>query len=188
MYILDSLMTENEDNTIKTSFVTVEGAGSAEVNGRYEFHAFKHNAGVYKREGIFQNKPVNFLLYKCPVQNNGSQWFISITPEGNEPGTRHDIDFYYALPKRFDDLFPPINWAIMNNNINSKLPVPSVKVTIPNNIELPESLIIQDVVPIIPLDRPESDSEIEGSSAIADDMDDGYYNSPDMSPHNRSYG
>ena len=70
-----------------------------EVNGIYNFVAFKQNAGYYSRLGSYDGNPALFTLYKCTVNNGGYQWFISVTPEGLEPGTNRDVDFYFSHAK-----------------------------------------------------------------------------------------
>ena len=61
-------------------------AGLPCTNGVYKFVQFKNNAGYFNRIGEWEGKKVNFTLYKCTVNNGGFQWFISITPDGSEPG------------------------------------------------------------------------------------------------------
>jgi hypothetical protein len=91
----------------------VESAGVPEVNGEYLFVDIKNNAGFYARTGVYREKEVRFTLYKCSLRNGGFQWFISITPDNNEPGTTNDVDFYFALSKSHDYL-PPSQWSKLN--------------------------------------------------------------------------
>lgn len=112
---------------MRNSVVVVEHAGVVEVNGEYHFRDVRHNAGCYVRKGIYAGKEVMFTLYKCSLKNGGYQWFLSITPEGFEPGTTNDIDFYYALARPQDKL-PPSVWLRMNPDPQrlSRDPAPSV--------------------------------------------------------------
>ncbi len=162
--------------------MVVEGAGSQEVNGEYKFVDIKSNAGSFRRDGIFQGQPVKFTLYKCSVQNSGFQWFISITPEGHEPGTRHDIDFYYALCKHgHDALLPPTAWGQLNNASTSRLPVPTVKCISPEPPDIaglnldsephtaPVSWASRPAALAVPAES-DSDKEEEPSWAIEEDI------------------
>lgn len=92
---IGSQLAEDEEVLIRGTTVRVEGAGAAHVNGDYTFDAVKCNAGYYSRTDG-GNK---YTLYKCSLQNGGYQWFLSITPPGMEPGTKNDIDFYFASAK-----------------------------------------------------------------------------------------
>jgi len=112
---------------VRNTVVLVENAGVPEVNGEYHFTDVRFNAGFYTRRGLYNNKEVQFTLYKCSLKNGGFQWFLSITPDGMEPGTSNDQDFYYALAKPQDKL-PAIYWLRMNPDPQriSRDPAPSV--------------------------------------------------------------
>jgi hypothetical protein len=105
-----SSLTDSEDTLVRNTVVVVETAGVPEVNGEYFFVDIKNNAGFYARTAVYREKEVRFTLYKCSLRNGGFQWFISITPDNNEPGTTNDIDFYYAIAKTHDYL-PPSQWS-----------------------------------------------------------------------------
>lgn len=108
---------------VKNTVVVVTGAGVEEVNGEYHFMEIKNNAGFYERQAPFNGSPTNsrFTLYKCHLKSGGFQWFISITPEGIEPGTSQDVDFYYAVAKAIERL-PPQIWHIMNTQFTRDPP------------------------------------------------------------------
>jgi hypothetical protein len=106
--------------------IVVENAGIPEVNGEFSFVGIKNNAGSYARSGIYHNKEVKFTLYKCSLRNGGYQWFISITPEGMEPGTTNDIDFYYCPAKIQDFAAPTHGWNKLNSN-HTRDPAPKVR-------------------------------------------------------------
>lgn len=103
-----SNLTENQDNIVRNTIVTVEGAGVPDVNGEYSFAYVMHNAGGFVKNALFDGKPTVFNLYKCNVQG-GYQWFISIPPTGTRPGSRDDVDFYYASTDQYSFL-PPQWW------------------------------------------------------------------------------
>lgn len=112
---------------MRNSIVLVEHAGVPEVNGEYFFRDIRHNAGFYCRRGTYAGKEALFTLYKCSLKNGGYQWFLSITPEGMDPGTSNDLDFYYAIA-RPQDKTPPAVWLRMNPDPQrlSRDPAPSV--------------------------------------------------------------
>ena len=94
----------------------VTNALKAEVNGVYAFAALKTGAGYYRRQVEVGGHEVAFTLYKCSVNNGGSQWFISTTPDGLEPGTNKDTDFYYGLSKQdfVGNVLPPRQFQPMD--------------------------------------------------------------------------
>lgn len=94
---------------VKNTEVEVSNAGVPAVNGIYRFVNFKNNAGHFNRIGTYEGNAVNFTLYKCTVNNGGFQWFISITPDGIEPGTAKDTDFYFcqASQEPLGNTLPP---------------------------------------------------------------------------------
>ena len=87
---------ELQATMIKYTEVEVSNAGLPFVNGVYRFVNFKSNAGSFSRIGLYEGNTANFTLYKCSVNNGGFQWFISITPDGTEPGSSKDTDFYFC--------------------------------------------------------------------------------------------
>ena len=93
-----------------------------EVNGIYNFVAFKQNAGYYSRLGSYDGNPALFTLYKCTVNNGGYQWFISVTPEGLEPGTNRDVDFYFSHAKSefYGNHLPPKTFGPLNPQVDKQ--------------------------------------------------------------------
>jgi hypothetical protein len=113
---------------VRNTVVLVSGAGVPEVNGEYQFVSIKFNAGYYGRRAMYAGKEARFTLYKCSLKNGGFQWFISITPDGSEPGSNMDIDFYYAQGKAHERL-PPEYWMRMNPDPHrySRDPAPALQ-------------------------------------------------------------
>ena len=107
-------LTENDDFQIRNHIIRVEGAGVPEVNGDYLFKDVMQNAGYYHRRGEYMGKTdVLFTMYKCSLSNGGFQWFISMTPEDCEPGTKNDTDFYWSTAK--NEKLPPNMWQKLNS-------------------------------------------------------------------------
>jgi hypothetical protein len=128
MRIVDSLLTDNEETTLRNHVVRVSGAGVKAVDGDYIFSSIVLGSGLFRRSGIFNDKPVVFCLYKCSVGSVGQQWYISIPPDGAEPGTTQDLDFYcasFAVDMNGSALFPPATWQVVHNQI-SRGPAPRV--------------------------------------------------------------
>ena len=191
----DSQLTFNEDYIVRNTRVIVEGAGAEEVNGEYTYKGIKFYSGLFTRAGVYEDKPVTFTLYKCNVHSNGYQWFISITPEGQQPGTNHDTDFYYALCKASMELLPPVTWGTLQVPAVSKSPAPTVRCESPILPDMPDSLFrLIDTAAIAATMVDESDSSSRDddlSSMLPDDllnddrqMDDSLSNTPLGSPHN----
>lgn len=126
-------MTVNEEALIRSVVVRLEHSGIAEVDGDYLFRDIRFDAGFYARKGTFRGREVTFTLYKCSLKNGGYQWFISITPEGCEPGTADDIDFYYGHAKAQDRL-PTLHFMKMNPDPHhiSREPAPLVTIIYPD--------------------------------------------------------
>ena len=187
----ESPMTINDDYILRNTRVIVEGAGAPEVNGEYTYRGVKFHSGMFSRPGVYEDKQVTFTLYKCNVHANGFQWFISITPEGEQPGTNHDIDFYYAHTKMNVELLPPTTWGILQAPAVSKLPAPIVRCESPILPEMPDSLLRLVDTAAIATTMDESDSDQDDlSSMLPDDLlndglqDDSLSNTPLGSPHN----
>jgi hypothetical protein len=108
-----SSLTEDEEVLVRNTIVRLEGAGTAHINGDYVFENVKHGAGYYSRTSANPNTGTvtRYTLYKCSLQNGGYQWFLSITPAGVEPGSKQDVDFYFAMAKSSDRLPPLTGWA-----------------------------------------------------------------------------
>lgn len=168
----------------------VENAGMKEVDGEYTYKGMKFHSGMFARSGVFEDKQVIFTLYKCNIVSNGYQWFISITPEGEQPGTKLDIDFYYALSKANIELLPPTSWFALQNSAVSKLPAPTVRCESPVVPDMPDSLLrlidTTDIATAAAIN--DSDSENDDLSSVSPDdgqQDDSLPNSPLGSPTHR---
>lgn len=120
-------LTENEYREVKHTILIVENAGNHELNGEYIYTNIKQNAGYYSRIGKYNNAIVRFTLYKCTLRNGGFQWFLSITPDGLEPGTSSDTDFYFA-PAKPSDILPTIgsSWCKISGP-HVRDPVPRIR-------------------------------------------------------------
>jgi len=118
---------------VRNSSVEVTNALKTEVNGVYTFAALKTGAGYYRRQGEFGGQQVTFTLYKCSVNNGGNQWFISTTPDGSEPGTTKDTDFYYGQSKQdfYGSVLPPRQFSPMDSKTERVGPV--VACTVPTD-------------------------------------------------------
>lgn len=143
MFVLDSLLSEDDEESLRQSSVTVQDAGVSEVNGQYIFTSILNDSGHYSKKCIFQGKQVTFHLYKCSMNNGQYNWYISITPENLVPGTTKDVDFYNAGGYRVpNDRFPPVRpWNAVNNNNNLFLGrAPIVQTFSLNQPSLPQAI------------------------------------------------
>lgn len=92
-----SSLTLDEEEEVRNIVVTVRGAGSQQVDGQYVFDKMKCGAGSYvklEEPGGNTGAAGRYMLYKCSMQQGGFNWFMSWTPEGKEPGTNKDVDYY----------------------------------------------------------------------------------------------
>jgi hypothetical protein len=144
---VDTMLTENDEHLLKSCAIRVSGAGVSAVDGDYHFVKLMQGSGLFKRQGLLSgDHPVTFYLYKCAVGAGGSgaggmhHWYISVAPDGAEPGTAQDVDFYYALCDGSEingnRLLPPERWHVpsqhhhhYNNPMNpppTRAPAPTV--------------------------------------------------------------
>jgi len=121
------------DDELTRSVVIVSGAGMCEVNGIYSFHSLLHDAGMYRRTGKYQGQEVEYSLYRCKIDSWTLRWFISIVPDGCEPGNESDLDFYFAPASQRDgaghvsSIRPPTSrWQAIEPKYD---PAPSVTCT-----------------------------------------------------------
>jgi ubiquitin carboxyl-terminal hydrolase 9/24 len=90
------------------SHITVEDAGNPVVNGIYVQCGVFENAFRYVRNGVLWNYSRHqFNILLCNVSNNTKYWYISIVPNGGNPGTSSDIDFYTTLVTASSRAIPP---------------------------------------------------------------------------------
>jgi hypothetical protein len=109
-----------EDERFRNCKVIVEDAGTADVNGEYHFVTFQrvvirigHITSLFQRFGTYMGIPNHrFTLYKCLLRIGSYQWFISITPHDQDPGTDRDIDLYFAYAD-WKEILPPVKWRVI---------------------------------------------------------------------------
>lgn len=174
---------------VSSTIVRVEHGGVHEVNGDYLFNEVRYNAGSYARRGTYRGNEVIYTLYKCSLKNGGYQWFLSITPEGMEPGTTNDIDFYYASAKNSDKL-PPSFWMRMNPDPqqHSRDPAPSVNCIFPDEQDNGTAISTGHAHTGDAVARDSSDSDRDSFMMVGDDgegVDDSFASS--TGPASRDY-
>lgn len=153
-------LTEDEYQEVRNSILILEQAGNPEVNGEYHFTSIKSNAGYYVKKGQYNGQEARFTLYKCSLRNGGFQWFISITPEGMEPGTSSDLDFYFATAKP-QEILPVSPWATISGH-HVRAPAPRMR-------RILQDLVIDD--PVTSLEDDEDDGAVGGAESVS--LDDG---------------
>ena len=114
--------------------------------------------------GEYHNKVVKFTLYKCSLSTGGYQWFISITPDEIEPGSKNDIDFYCGVAKPNDKL-PPVIFSKVHNNPNTKDPPPKI-------IQIRNERVLNDIPSSIGINADSSDSDRDSTVMICDGVND----------------
>jgi len=78
----------------ESGILKVEHAGNPCVNGLYLQDGYFNGAPRYVHDGVWENKPNQFVVSLCEIVSERYMWFISSVPEGNEAGKHTDIDFY----------------------------------------------------------------------------------------------
>jgi hypothetical protein len=127
------------DPELMASVVKVDSAGSFATNGEYIFKEILDDAGWFYRLGVYDGKQVMFSLYRCKMNNDKHQWFISAHKDGSRPGTQLDVDFYSADSMydnssvlQYNDRLPPRDgWRPCGNN-----PEPPPQLTILSDSEV----------------------------------------------------
>jgi hypothetical protein len=111
-------------------YVVVEGAGSPEVDGHYNFREIFKGAAWYEREPLPQSRGYQYSIYKCPVEPNTQNRFLSKTPIDKKPGTEADVDYYSAAP--FDEALgypdPSLLWETCGDANFGVEPCPTISV------------------------------------------------------------
>jgi hypothetical protein len=99
--------------------MTVEGAGLREINGTYRRCGGNDGVSKYVRPSRYNGRLVNFMLFRCKLNDGTRRWYISIVPADVNPGTIQDIDFYAAQlsPGVVDHSIPPRDgWIAIPSN------------------------------------------------------------------------
>jgi hypothetical protein len=97
----------------------VSNAGNTDVNGLYVRDGHCEGVGKYSRNGEFKNNKCRFSLFKCNVSNNTQHWYISVVPDGRDPGTVQDTDFYSAsVTAEYENLPPSGGWNKCNEGLH----------------------------------------------------------------------
>ena len=77
------------------AIITVTGSGFPAVDGEYVFSHRALQWTFYTKPAIYQNRSVEFSLYRTSMDKGGFKWYISCLHDRNNVGTR-DVDFYFA--------------------------------------------------------------------------------------------
>ena len=109
------MYTDDDDDSVKggpdEEFVTITGAGLANVNGIYKETALICDGlPVYEMQGTWRGRACRYCLFRCKLSNGNPSWYISYVPQGIKPGTTKDVDFYTADPVGNSDLPPESGW------------------------------------------------------------------------------
>ena len=87
--------------------VMIENAGTSMINGVYTPIGIFDGAMVYKKGINWEGRRQTITLFRCIVRGNQKQWYISFVPEGSEPGTSFDTDYYTAAVSADKPDLPP---------------------------------------------------------------------------------
>ena len=87
--------------------VVVFGCGMHVINGDYRCCGTCDDVPMFCKD--------NFIIFRCMISDRTRRWFLSKVPEGVNPGTNQDVDFYTAHANDLDHLPPRNNWVVRNN-------------------------------------------------------------------------
>jgi hypothetical protein len=92
--------------------IMLESAGSPIINGVYTPRGGYDGVMIYKKGIYWEGRRQTVSLFRCIVRGNQKRWYVSFVPEGSEPGTSLDTD-YYSAPVSADrpDLPPRTGWT-----------------------------------------------------------------------------
>jgi hypothetical protein len=92
--------------------VLIENAGTSMINGVYTPICMYDGAMMYKKGIEWEGRRQTITLFRCIVRGNQKQWYMSFVPEGSEPGTSIDTDYYMAAEcEDTPDLPPRRGWT-----------------------------------------------------------------------------
>jgi len=112
---------------LEYTYVVVEGAGCPEVDGHYNFREMFKGAAWYEKD-MPLSRGYQFSIYKCPVEPDRQNWFLSKTAIDKMPGTENDVDFYSASPFDEAQSFPDPNLVWEACDFHGVEPCPSITV------------------------------------------------------------
>ena len=131
----ESRMEEMELYNEGPAAVVITGAGNKFVDGVYVRDGYHERTFKFSRTAEYNGQRVTFSIFKCHVSNNTKHWYISIVPDGSQPGTSSDIDFYSApVSLQSHDLPPLSGWVKANEG---REPNPTLTFQQSNSIDSP---------------------------------------------------
>ena len=112
-------------------FCIVQGAGHEAVNGEYHRVDNFEGACRFSRKGRHNGNIALFSIFMCNVSDSTQHWYISVVPNGSNPGTCNDIDFYSApVGNGQCDVPPAHGWLKAGEGID---PSPTIEFLYNNN-------------------------------------------------------
>jgi hypothetical protein len=96
--------------------VEVKDAGTLEVNGTYKkMNRLVMRAVSYEKKGAWNGAFANFYIVLCCLKNCSYEWSICFTPQGIDPGTDSDVDFYVVPCSEHISFLPPRDgWKLIS--------------------------------------------------------------------------
>lgn len=125
-------LTGEEEITIKTAVIYVDGAAVQECNGEYFYYDVDtvHGCGYYRKRTQLQDGTYAYYWIYKYHNTSFSFWFISRAKGEEKPGKATDIDFYVADFSKKHEKFsymPPIKgWRITPGKADGVDPAPSI--------------------------------------------------------------
>jgi hypothetical protein len=112
------------EKILSETVIVVTGTGWA-TDGRYTFAKLFKGAGVFEMKTEYEGRQVQILIMRCQLKNKTLRWFFSIVPEGKNPGTETDIDFYSSQVQS-GALPPTTGWVSVKAGQRQPLPCLSI--------------------------------------------------------------
>ena len=76
--------------------ITIQGSGTPAVDGVYNRGELVSNAWRFAKRGRWNDKDCTFYILQWPLKMDTRYWYICIVPDGQDPGSMSDLDFYKA--------------------------------------------------------------------------------------------
>lgn len=104
--------------------VSVEGCGIQDINGVYVRSGHCDEVPRYSKQGKWDGKEVDFMLFRCKLSDNTRRWYISIVPD-NSKWFAQCVNYIF---NQLIVLNTPVSWQFtqeQQKTLTFTLPIPA---------------------------------------------------------------